>query len=104
MTAYKELEVREKFNKITRLLNYLQRNMKEFYDIYAPYNKKHNRRLRNATSRINTAFFVIQKQITPHRIWYNRVDKKPLTTIQERSYSDTYFFQKSFLCIDGQNP
>ena len=49
-----------------------------------------NRRLRNATSRINTAFFVIQKQITPHRIWYNRVDKKPLTTIQERSYSDTY--------------
>ena len=30
MTAYKELEVREKFNKITRLLNYLQRNMKEF--------------------------------------------------------------------------
>ena len=48
------------------------------------------RRLRNATSRINTAFFVIQKQITPHRIWYNRVDKKPLTTIQERSYSDTY--------------
>ena len=33
-----------------------------------------SRRLRNATSRINTAFFVIQKQITPHRIWYNRVD------------------------------
>ena len=33
-----------------------------------------NRRLRNATSRINTAFFVTYKQITPHRIWYNRVD------------------------------
>ena len=33
------------------------------------------RRLRNATSRINTAFFVTEKQITPHRIWYNRVDK-----------------------------
>ena len=32
------------------------------------------RRLRNATSRINTAFFVTYKQITPHRIWYNRVD------------------------------
>jgi len=32
------------------------------------------RRLRNATSRINTAFFVTKKQITPHRIWYNRVD------------------------------
>ena len=32
------------------------------------------RRLRNVTSRINTAFFVTQKQITPHRIWYNRVD------------------------------
>ena len=32
------------------------------------------RRLQNATSRINTAFFVTQKQITPHRIWYNRVD------------------------------
>ena len=28
----------------------------------------------NATSRINTAFFVTYKQITPHRIWYNRVD------------------------------
>ena len=33
-----------------------------------------SRRLRNATSRINTAFFVTYKQITPHRIWYNRVD------------------------------
>ena len=33
-----------------------------------------DRRLRNATSRINTAFFVTYKQITPHRIWYNRVD------------------------------
>ena len=33
-----------------------------------------HRRLRNATSRINTAFFVTYKQITPHRIWYNRVD------------------------------
>ena len=32
------------------------------------------RRLRNATSSINTAFFVTYKQITPHRIWYNRVD------------------------------
>ena len=32
------------------------------------------RRLRNAKSRINTAFFVTYKQITPHRIWYNRVD------------------------------
>ena len=36
------------------------------------------RRLRNATRRINTAFFVTKKQITPHRIWYNRVDKKNL--------------------------
>ncbi len=35
---------------------------------------KYDRRLRNATSRINTAFFVTYKQITPHRIWYNRVD------------------------------
>ena len=35
-----------------------------------------NRRLRNATSRINTAFFNYKKQITPHRIWYNRVDEK----------------------------
>ena len=34
------------------------------------------RRLRNATSRINTAFFNYKKQITPHRIWYNRVDEK----------------------------
>ena len=34
-----------------------------------------NRRLRNAKSRINTAFFVTEKQITPHRIWYNRVAK-----------------------------
>ena len=33
-----------------------------------------DRRLRNAISRINTAFFVVQKQITPHWIWYNRVD------------------------------
>ena len=49
-----------------------------------------NRRLRNAASRINTAFFITQKQITPHRIWYNRVVKKPLTITQERSYSDTY--------------
>ena len=32
------------------------------------------RRLRTATSRINTAFFVTYKQITPPRIWYNRVD------------------------------
>ena len=35
-----------------------------------------SRRLRNATSRINTAFFNYKKQITPHRIWYNRVDEK----------------------------
>lgn len=33
-----------------------------------------NRRLRNATSRMNTAFFCYEKQITPHWIWYNRVD------------------------------
>lgn len=32
------------------------------------------RRLRNATSRMNTAFFCYEKQITPHWIWYNRVD------------------------------
>ena len=32
------------------------------------------RRLRNATSRINTAFFCCKKEITPHWIWYNRVD------------------------------
>ena len=32
------------------------------------------RRLRNATNRINTAFFVLKNQITPHWIWYNRVD------------------------------
>ena len=38
------------------------------------HRKYYNRRLRNATSRINTAFFVTYKQITPHRIWYNRVD------------------------------
>ena len=37
-------------------------------------NVEESRRLRNATSRINTAFFVTYKQITPHRIWYNRVD------------------------------
>ena len=35
-----------------------------------------NRRLQNATSRINTAFFVTKKEITPHWIWYNRVAKK----------------------------
>ena len=39
-----------------------------------PLTFTYNRRLRNATSRINTAFFVTYKQITPHRIWYNRVD------------------------------
>ena len=43
------------------------------YDLL-PHNKDIHRRLRNATSRINTAFFVTYKQITPHRIWYNRVD------------------------------
>lgn len=41
-----------------------------FPHIYSSF----DRRLRNATSRINTAFFVTYKQITPHRIWYNRVD------------------------------
>ena len=35
---------------------------------------ENTRRLRNTTDRINTAFFVTYKQITPHRIWYNRVD------------------------------
>ena len=34
------------------------------------------RRLRNATNRINTAFFVPENQITPHWIWYNRVVQK----------------------------
>ncbi len=34
----------------------------------------YTRRLRNATSRMNTAFFCYEKQITPHWIWYNRVD------------------------------
>ncbi|BFL16505.1 hypothetical protein K190097F3_20060 [Enterocloster clostridioformis] len=36
--------------------------------------KEYIRRLRNATSRMNTAFFCYEKQITPHWIWYNRVD------------------------------
>ena len=49
---------------------------------------KSDRRLRNATSRINTAIFVNQKQITPHRIWYNRVDKKQLTINQEGLLND----------------
>lgn len=31
------------------------------------------RRLRNATNRINTAFFVPKNKITPHWIWYYRV-------------------------------
>ena len=39
-----------------------------------PFKKDRNRRLRNATSRMNTAFFCYEKQITPHWIWYNRVD------------------------------
>ena len=42
--------------------------------ICSSHNVTVDRRLRNATSRINTAFFVTYKQITPHRIWYNRVD------------------------------
>lgn len=42
--------------------------------IKIPLKNKKIRRLRNAISRINTAFFVVQKQITPHWIWYNRVD------------------------------
>lgn len=32
------------------------------------------RRLRNAKRRINAAFFVFKIQMTPHLIWYNRVD------------------------------
>ena len=38
------------------------------------HNIRFIRRLRNATSRMNTAFFCYEKQITPHWIWYNRVD------------------------------
>ena len=45
-----------------------------FCSIIPPLILQKIRRLRNATSRINTAFFVTYKQITPHRIWYNRVD------------------------------
>jgi predicted ATP-dependent endonuclease of OLD family len=32
------------------------------------------RRLRNAKSRINTAFFCCKNKISPHGLWYNRVD------------------------------
>ena len=34
-----------------------------------------SRHLQNATNRINTAFFTSKRQITPHWIWYNRVDE-----------------------------
>ena len=58
------------------------------------------RRLRNAKSRINTAFFTSKKQITPHWIWYNRVARnyKPFT--QERSYSDIMIPHKQLSLAD----
>ena len=46
------------------------------YRNISSHNTAVNRRLQNATSRINTAFFVTKKEITPHWIWYNRVAKK----------------------------
>lgn len=63
--------------------------------------------MQSATIRINTAFFVTQKQITTHRIWYNRVVEKLKSIIQERCYSDIYdtiqtaFFNRYF--SDCQN-
>lgn len=45
---------------------------------------------------------------TPHPICYNRVDKKPLTIAQEKSYSDTYdtkytsFFGRYFFRLPGK--
>ena len=39
MPGFKELELHEKFNSITKLSSYLQRNMREFSETYAPYNE-----------------------------------------------------------------
>lgn len=41
------------------------------FRVGSPFFKFLYKRLQNATSRINTAFFVTEKQITPHRIWYD---------------------------------
>ena len=71
----KILLVDDDSNYIWLLKNFLQRKGYEVITACSVEDASHiieeNRRLRNATSRINTAFFVTYKQITPHRIWYN---------------------------------
>ena len=39
MPGYKELELHSRFNRVEKLGTYLERNMKDFCDSYAPYCK-----------------------------------------------------------------